>query len=350
VIRLFVVDDSAFVRRALDRLLEAQADIEMVGEAANGIEALEKIPAANPDVVTLDVAMPLMDGLRVLRALLRWKPGLKVLMVSALTSRGAEVTVEALASGAVDVIDKSSFNLMDLDTMRREVVEKIRACGGSPAPLNGAEPSLLSSAPPEMAALASCQLCVIGASTGGPAALQRIVERLQPGFPFPVVLVQHMPAGFTEPFAKRLDALSRLRVAEAVDGERLAPGMVRVAPAGLHLRFTSRLSTALSSQPVDAKHIPSIDYAMQSAAHVRPGRVLGILLTGMGQDGAEGMVAIRATGGPTIAESEASCVVYGMPRAARARGGVTWMLPLPEIAAFLHRLTAESLAASAERR
>jgi two-component system chemotaxis response regulator CheB len=155
-----------------------------------------------------------------------------------------------------------------------------------------------------------------------------------------------MPVGFTQPFAQRLDALSRLQVREAVDGERLAPGMVRVAPAGAHLRVTAGLSIALSGEPSDAKHIPSIDLAMKSAAWAWPGKVLGILLTGMGQDGAEGMVAIRASGAPTIAESEASCVVYGMPRAAQAHGGAGCMLPLPEIAAFLQGLTAASLATS----
>jgi len=334
MVRVFVVDDSAFVRRALARILEAQPDFRMVGEAANGTEALDRIPQADPDLVTLDVAMPGLDGLQVLRGLLRWKPELKVLMLSAHTRLGAEATVEALAAGAMDFIDKSTFNVMDLDTLRREVVDKIAACGRA-----ARSPAVTRAAP----ALAG-DVCVIGASTGGPAALQRILERLPASFPLPVVVVQHMPAGFTRPFAERLDALCRLHVAEAVEGERLLPGRVRVAPAGRHLRVTPNLAVILAAEPADAKHVPSIDLTLKSAARARPGRVLGILLTGMGEDGADGMVAVRAGGGLTIAESEASCVVYGMPRAAWSRGGADYLLPLPEIVGFLERLRGPSRA------
>ncbi len=337
MVRIFLVDDSAFVRRALSRVLEAQPGCRVVGEAASGLEALEKIPRLDPDLVTLDVEMPGMDGLQVLRGLLRWKPRLKVLMLSAHTRRGAEATVEALAAGAVDFIDKSSFNVMDLESLRREVVEKIAAIGPSRTPPATARtPGAAPSQPaPDLEAVARCELCVIGASTGGPAALQRILERISPGFPMPIVVVQHMPAGFTKPFAQRLDGLSRVSIGEAVEGERLIPGQVRIAPAGTHLRITANLAVVLSGEPANAKHVPSIDIAMKSAARACPGRVLGILLTGMGDDGADGMVAIRAGGGLTIAESEASCVVYGMPRAALARGGATCALSLPEIAGLL---------------
>ena len=350
MVRVFVVDDSAFVRRAMARILEAQPGFRMVGEAANGTEALDRIPRLDPDLVTLDVAMPGLDGLQVLRGLLRWKPELKVIMLSAHTQLGAEATVEALAAGAVDFIDKSTFNVMDLDTLRREVVDKIAACGRAPAragagPPPGQLPGAEQPAGPDPVIAEGCDLCVIGASTGGPAALQRILERLPASFPLPVVVVQHMPAGFTRPFAERLDALCRLHVAEAAEGERLLPGRVRVAPAGRHLRVTSNLAVILASEPSDAKHIPSIDLTLKSAARARPGRVLGILLTGMGEDGADGMVAVRAGGGLTIAESEASCVVYGMPRAAWTRGGADHLLALPDIVGFLERLTGPARAA-----
>jgi two-component system chemotaxis response regulator CheB len=354
MIRVFVVDDSAFVRRALARILEAQPDFRMVGEAANGAEALARIPKVDPDLVTLDVAMPGLDGLQVLRGLLRWKPELKVLMLSAHTRLGAEATVEALAAGAVDFIDKSTFNVMDLDTLRREVVDKIAACGRAAArsaAVTRVAPAPAGSRPgPDPAVAEGCDVCVIGASTGGPAALQRILERLPASFPLPVVVVQHMPAGFTRPFAERLDALCRLQVAEAVEGERLLPGRVRVAPAGRHLRVTPNLAVILAAEPADAKHIPSIDLTLKSAARARPGRVLGILLTGMGEDGADGMVTVRAGGGLTIAESEASCVVYGMPRAAWSRGGADYLLPLPEIVGFLERLSGPSRALAGGRR
>jgi two-component system, chemotaxis family, protein-glutamate methylesterase/glutaminase len=333
VTRVFLVDDSAFVRRALTRVLAIEPAFTVVGEAATGAEALSKIPAADPDLVTLDVAMPGMDGLQLLPALLRWKPTLKVLMLSAHTSRGAEATMAALTAGAVDFIDKTTFNVMDLEYLRREVVDRLKAL----APPAGAGPKageVRAPAPAELD-LARCALCVIGASTGGPGAVQRILQALPSGFPIPIVVVQHMPVGFTRPFAERLASLARVRVAEAQDGARLLPGTALIAPAGQHLRVSPNLAVVLTSEPRDAKHVPSVDVTMRSAARSRPGSVLGVLLTGMGEDGAEGMATIRAGGGVTIAESEASCVVYGMPRAAVQRGGAEWVLPLSDIAALL---------------
>jgi two-component system chemotaxis response regulator CheB len=337
--RIFVVDDSAFVRRALARVLAAEPGFVIVGEAESGAEAIARIPAADPDVVTLDVAMPGMDGLQVLPALLRWKPSLRVVMLSAHTQEGATATIAALAAGAVDFIDKTAFNAMDLELLRREVVDRLEAV----AP-NGSEPGAApgaQSAPAldALAAIRGCELCVLGASTGGPAAVQRILQALPARFPLPTVVVQHMPQGFTLPFARRLDSLSRVRVSEAVEGQRLVPGQVVVAPGGLHVRVTPGLAIVLSREPADARHVPSVDVTMRSAARSRPGRVLGILLTGMGEDGAEGMATIRAGGGITIAESEASCVVYGMPRAAVRRGGATWVLALDEIAELLARVS-----------
>ena len=336
MIRVFIVDDSAFVRRALARVLATQPGFRVVGEAESGAEALARIPAADPDFVTLDVAMPGMDGLQVLPALLRWKPSLRVVMLSAHTQHGAAATVTALAAGAVDFIDKTTFNVMDLEFLRREVVDRLEALAPASRHANGAAARPAATAGgPAPADLRACDLCVIGASTGGPAAVQRILQRLPARFPFPVVVVQHMPPGFTDAFARRLDSLSRLRVSEAVEGHRLAAGDVIIAPGGLHLRLTPGLAVVLSAEPSDARHIPSVDVTMRSAARARPGRVLGVLLTGMGEDGAEGMATIRAGGGVTIAESEASCVVYGMPRAAVRRGGATWVLSLGEIAEAL---------------
>ena len=336
--RVFLVDDSAFVRRALTRVLALEPAFQVVGEAASGAEALARIPAADPDLVTLDVEMPGMDGLQVLPALLRWKPSLKVLMLSAHTRDGAEATVAALAAGAVDFIDKTTFNVMDLEYLRREVVDRFRAVA-PPRERNGAGARRLAEVEgPPREALARCELGVIGASTGGPAAVQRIVQGLPAAFPLPIVVVQHMPVGFTRPFAERLDSLSRVRVVEAEDGMRLARGTVLVARAGSHLRLSPNLAVVLSPEPSDAKHIPSVDVTMRSAARVRPGKVLGILLTGMGEDGAEGMAMIRAGGGVTIAESESSCVVYGMPRAAVQRGGAGWVMGVGEIAGVLGRV------------
>jgi two-component system chemotaxis response regulator CheB len=334
VTRVFLVDDSAFVRRALTRVLAIEPAFTVVGEAANGADALARIPEADPDLVTLDVAMPGMDGLQLLPALLRWKPSLKVLMLSAHTGRGAEATVAALAAGAVDFIDKTTFNVMDLEYLRREVVDRLKAL--APA---GPRPGMPARTPrlplPADGDLGRCELCVIGASTGGPAAVQRILQALPARFPMPVVIVQHMPVGFTRPFAERLASLARVRVAEAQDGARLVPGVALIAPAGQHLRVSPNMAVVLGSEPREAKHIPSVDVTMRSAARSRPGKVLGVLLTGMGEDGADGMATIRAGGGVTIAESESSCVVYGMPRAAVQRGGAAYVLPLADIAGLL---------------
>ncbi len=336
MIGIFIVDDSAFVRRALARVLATEPGFRIVGEAASGQEALAKIATADPDFVTLDVAMPGMDGLQLLPALLRWKPSLRVLMISAHTQEGAAATVAALGAGAVDVIDKTTFNVMDLEYLRREVVERLRALAPPATAASGAQTSNGTPSPSvTRAELRRCELCVIGASTGGPAAVQRILQALPANFPIPIVVVQHMPESFTGPFAQRLNSITRIGVLEANEGQRLVPGRAVVARAGEHLRVSPGLVVTLSRTPADAKHIPSVDVTMRSAARARPGRVLGVLLTGMGEDGADGMAMVRAGGGVTIAESESSCVVYGMPRAAVARGGAGWVLPLEEIARLL---------------
>ncbi len=354
MIRVFVVDDSAFARRATTRVLAADPGVQVVGEAAGGAEALARIPALRPDVVTLDLDMPGMNGLVVLRALLARDPALRVVMLSAHTQEGAEATLEALAVGAADFLDKSRFGLMDLEGFGRELRERVQALGagrrrmdermsgGADERMNrsrgrpSAPPLLRSSAPPAI------DLCVLGASTGGPAAIQLVLGQLPADFPAPIAIVQHMPPGFTRPFAVRLDAHCRLKVSEAEDGKRLVPGQVVIAPAGRHLTFTTGLGVVLSPEPAAARHIPSVNVMMLSAARVRPGRVLGVLLTGMGDDGADGMVAIRASGGVTVAESEESCVVYGMPRAAAERGGAERLLPIGALAEWLAAVRAAS--------
>lgn len=337
MIRVFVVDDSPFVRKALRRVLTADREIQVVGEAATGEEALARIPDADPHVVTLDVEMHGINGLDVLRQLLIWRPGLRVLMLSAHTREGASATLEALAAGAADFIDKQSLNLMDLDRLGHELGDRLRALGGgrdTHLPRIRPEGGVRRGAAlpiPSAVELSKVDLCVIGASTGGPAALQSLLEAIPAEFPVPVAIVQHMPAGFTKPFATRLDGLCRLTVAEAVDRQRLVPGMVVVAPAGVHLRVTPSLVTSLSDDAAGLRHVPSVDVLFRSAAKARSAGVLGILLTGMGDDGAEGLSLIRAQGGITIAESEESCAVYGMPRAAVERGAAGFVLPLLEI-------------------
>lgn len=352
MIRVFVVDDSPFVRKALRRVLAAAGGIQVVGEAATGEEALARIPDADPQVVTLDVAMHGISGLDVLRQLLLWRPGLRVLMLSAHTQEGASATLEALAAGAADFIDKQTLNLMDLDRLGRELGDRLRALG-APRDTHARRPAITAPArrrPPEAlpagADLARAELCVIGASTGGPAALQALLEALPANFPVPIAIVQHMPPGFTRPFAARLDGLCRLRVREAEAGLRLEPGLAVIAPAGRHLRLGAALGVLLDDEARGARHVPSVDVLFRSAAVARPGAVLGVLLTGMGDDGAEGLSLIRAQGGLTIAESEESCAVYGMPRAAVQRGAAQFVLPLPEIRGVLEGMSALSSARS----
>jgi two-component system chemotaxis response regulator CheB len=343
--RVFVVDDSPFIRKALSRILSLRPDFILVGAAASGTEALERIPVARPHVVTLDVEMPGMDGLETLKQLQRRHPGLPVLMLSAHTHDGATTTMDAMAAGAMDFIDKSGLNVMDFDRLSRELLGKVEACRDSRRPFRwdrpgrpsgGHTPQPFVPRPPRSQSLpqvewAAFDLCVIGASTGGPAALQAMVEAIPAGFPVPLAVVQHMPVGFTKPFADRLNGLAHIRVRESLDQDQLEPGLMLVARAGAHLHVSGDLTTAVALDPLDAKHIPSVDVLMTSAARARGPRVLGVLLTGMGDDGAQGMLAIQKQGGLTVAESEETCVVFGMPRAAHMRGGVSHLLPLPDI-------------------
>ena len=247
-----------------------------------------------------------MDGLETLKQLMRRHPGLPVLMLSAHTRDGANTTLDAMAMGAMDFIDKSGLNVMDFDRLSRELLRKIQACRLSCRPFKWDRPGRPAggSTPPPFTLRPRSRslpkvnwdaydLCVIGASTGGPAALQAVVEKIPAGFPVPLAVVQHMPVGFTKPFADRLNGLARIRVREALDQDLLEPGSMLVARAGAHLHVSPDLTTAVTLDPIDAKHIPSVDVLMTSAARARGRRVLGVLLTGMGDDGAEGMLAIR---------------------------------------------------------
>ncbi len=268
MIRVFVVDDSTFVRKAIVKVLHRDPDLRVVGEAASGAEALRTIARANPDVVTLDLAMPGLDGLQALRGLLAWRSDLPVLMLSAHTHEGAAATIEALAIGAVDFVDKSAFSVLDLDSLGRQLVERIKLWGPKRPTARAARVPLVDTpeAPETPASLSQCDLCVIGTSTGGPPALQYIFERLPAAFPMPIAIVQHMPLGFTKPFADRLNTMCRLAVREARNGDSLIPGRALVAPAGQHLVIAGDRTVALQDEPRDTAHTPSVDVLMRSAA------------------------------------------------------------------------------------
>jgi two-component system chemotaxis response regulator CheB len=344
-IRVLVVDDSPLVRRTIEILLAADPEVTVVGNAADGLDALAKIRGLRPDVVTLDVMMPRLDGLKVL-ASLRGENPVRVLMLSSLTQEGAEETLQALDLGAVDFIDKTALLISgDPATAGRDLLAKIRtAAAVDPARLGRRETprgGVPAAAPPQRPG--GADLVVIGASTGGPPALQALIPALPADLRAGVVIVQHIPAGFTRPFAGRLDAASALSVREAEQGDRVRAGEVLVAPGGRHLRFTERggeLVVVLDAEPSDSLHRPSVDIAMKSAAGVRGRRSAGVLLTGMGSDGAWGMWDIRTRGGWTLAESEESCVVYGMPRAAVELGAASEVVPLAQMAARLAAVVA----------
>jgi two-component system chemotaxis response regulator CheB len=327
-IRVLVIDDSAFVRKAVERMLGGADDIEVCGFAADGEEGLRRARELRPDVVTLDIKMPRLGGLETLERLMAEQP-LPVLLMSTLTQEGAEVTLRGLELGAMDFVDKSSVQPMSMLSLADELIAKVRAIGRArvrPRPLP---------APARPAGRAAVELVAVAASTGGPTALQQVVSGLPAGFPAPVLIVQHIPRGFTRSLAERLDARSAIPVREAKDGELVLPGAVLIAPAGIHTRVVRRggaVVVTLDEEPRDALHRPSADVLMASVAEVYRERAIGVVLTGMGADGTEGLRAIRAAGGQTLAESEESCVIYGMPKAAVEAGVVDRSVPLDRVA------------------
>ena len=335
---MVVVDDSAFVRRALERMLGSAPDMEVVGTAVDGLDCIEKVRQLRPDVVTLDIHMPRLGGLEALKVLMAEDP-VPVLLLSSLTREGADVTLKGLELGAMDFVDKSrvqgSMNLLDL---AEELKEKVRALAQVPrSRLHGVAPVGPGDrlAPHPSGLPGRVDVVAIGTSTGGPPALQAIVPRFPEGLPSTIMVVQHMPEGFTRSLAERLAALSVVPVREAEDGEPVGGGAVLIAPAGRHMKLKRRGSGVkvwLDDEPHTALHRPSIDVLMSSVAKHYGPRALGVVLTGMGSDGVEGLRAIRQGGGRTLAESEETCVIYGMPKAAVEAGVVDRSVPLGRMA------------------
>ena len=348
--RVLIVDDSTFVRKALRKVFEARTGLSVAGEAGDGYEAVRMCGALAPDIVTLDIQMPGMDGLAALKEIKRQWPSLPVLVLASASSNGPEVAMEALALGAFEFVDKGQFRSMDFQLMGEEVVRKVRvglavsAATAPVAPAAAGRPRPVRPAPREGAPSPlkqDAQAVCIGASTGGPAALGVILERLPAGFPFPVAIVQHMPVGFTAAFAERLNQSSRLEVREARGGEPFLPGWAFLAPAGYHLVFGAGAGgpqVELAAEPAGGAHVPSVDVLLSSAARTFGSRAIGIVLTGMGSDGREGAKALVAAGGTVVAESEASCAVYGMPRAVVEAGLASAVWSADEIASELRRL------------
>ncbi len=336
-IRVLIVDDSSLVRTLLTRALEEDPGLEVVGTAADPYEARDRILELRPDVMTLDVDMPRMNGIEFLRRLIPQHP-LPVVMVSSLTRQGQQATLDALAAGAVDFVAKAeSGDPAARGAMLRELRTKLhtaaiaRVSPGSERLRSTAAPTAPCGPDAEKNAR---RVIAIGASTGGTEAIKQIVTRFPAAMP-PVLVVQHMPAGFTRMFAERLNQLSALTVREAADGDPVLPGQVLVAPGGLQMRLEGSpgaLRVRCEALPLVGGHAPSVDVLMNSLARCAAKGSVGLLLTGMGADGAEGMCALRKAGGRTLAQDQATSVVFGMPRVAFERGGVEKLLPLGAIA------------------
>jgi two-component system chemotaxis response regulator CheB len=339
VIRVLVIDDSTFVRQALARMLASDPEIEVVGLASDGSDGHAKACALRPDVITLDMRMPRMDGLEALRRIMADCPA-PVLLLSSHTTEGASLTMRGLEMGAMDFVDKSSVQgPMNLLGLTDELIAKVRALASVPrskvvAALPRPWPQR-KPAPRPPRGKSGVETVVIGTSTGGPPALQAIIPRLPADFASAVLIVQHMPVGFTRSLAERLDSRSVLTVREAADGDPVTPGCVLVAPAGRHMKVRRRARAVevwLDDEPRSALHRPSVDVLMASVAAIYGVRALGVLLTGMGSDGVEGLRAIRQAGGRALAESEETSVIYGMPKAAVEAGVVDESVPLDRMA------------------
>ncbi len=333
-IKVLVVDDSALVRSLLGEIIRAAPDMELVGTAPDAYVARDLVNTQVPDVITLDIEMPRMDGLSFLEKLMRARPT-PVVMISTLTEQGAEATLRALELGAVDFIPKPKLDVSSgIRQYGDAIVEKIRMAAKVKVQALLARPAVgARAAIAHLPLMGTEKIIAIGASTGGTEAIKNLLLQLPPALPG-MVITQHMPAGFTRTFADRLNKLGHLRVAEAQGGERILPGHAWLAPGGQHLRversgadYCVRLS---SDEPVQG-HRPSVDVMMESVARAAGRNVLGVLLTGMGKDGARGMLAIRQQGGYTLAQDEASCVVYGMPREAVLLNAVDQVAPLGDL-------------------
>lgn len=346
--KVLVVDDSAFMRKALSGMLEKDPRLSVVGVARNGEEAIQKVRELKPDVVTMDVEMPGMNGLDALRQIMATQP-VPVLMVSSLTEEGAKETLAALELGAVDYIPKHLEGVAtNIAAVEHELIGKVLAAAKakvvrkSPAASNAAGKSSVK--PATSAALTAfsvtatrgMKLVAIGCSTGGPLALQEILPLFPADFPAAVLIVQHMPRYFTRPFAERMNQMSHITVREAVDGDIIAPGVALVAPGGVQMRVCRRQSIhaeiSLSKDGEGLLHAPSADVMMKSVASIFGTRGIGVILTGMGHDGLEGMKEIKAAGGRTVAQNEATCTVYGMPKAVVDAGLADKVVPLSHIA------------------
>ena len=344
-IKVLIVDDSAVVREVLRQILSREPGIRVIATAPDPLFAIERMKTEQPDVITLDIEMPRMDGLTFLNKLMAERPT-PVVICSSLAVQGAETTMQAMAAGAVSIITKPTLNVEGfLRDAGNDIVDAVRgAAAANLRNIRAARPAVpMTSAPTSPPRLATAmaqtteRIVAIGTSTGGTVALENVLTtlpRVSPG----IVIVQHMPAGFTKSFAQRLDSLCQIRVEEARNGQRVLPGLALIAPGGLHMlvvRSGAQYVVEIKDGPPVNRHKPSVDVLFRSVARCAGRNSMGIIMTGMGDDGARGLLEMREGGAFTLAQDEASCVVYGMPREAVAIGAADRVLPLAETAGVL---------------
>lgn len=350
-IKVLIVDDSVFMRKALEVMLGAESDIEIVGSAKNGQEAVDMAASLSPDIITMDVEMPVMDGITALQKIMANKP-IPTLMVSSLTKEGADATLKALDAGALDFITKDSHSFGG-EQVEKELLNKIRqfahtnmvfkrlATKGAATAgfqIKSSFPAAASHSGTkrvEVAKTGHKRVVAIGTSTGGPQALQKVIPFIPENIGVPIVLTQHMPPNFTASLAQRLNALSKIKVIEAQGGEKLEPNVCYIAKGGLHLKFRQQGSdvyTYLEETPTNYYNIPAVDVMVDSIVKIFGKDCLGVIMTGMGSDGMNSFKALHDMGGIVIAQDEPSCVVYGMPRAVVDAGASSEIIPLDDIA------------------
>jgi two-component system chemotaxis response regulator CheB len=337
-IRVLVVDDSAVIRKLVTEALASDPHIEVVGTAQNGQVAVEKVTQLGPDAVTMDIEMPVMNGIDAVRAIRRTRPRLPIVMFSTLTERGAAATLDALTAGASDYVTKPS-NVSGFaqsqKNVREQLIPKLRALTGI-----GVQPSAPLRLPaqprqPKGRREGAFQALVLGCSTGGPDALSKVMPGLPANLSVPVLIVQHMPPVFTRLLAQRLDSVCPLRVSEAVEGDEVVPGRVLIAPGGQHLEVRRRgagIVVHLTEEPPENFCRPAVDVLFRTAVSIYRDRLLAVVLTGMGRDGEKGAALVRQAGGEVIAQDEPTSVVWGMPGAVTTSGLADKVVPLPRIA------------------
>lgn len=343
MIKVLIVDDSAFMRKLLSDVFASDPEFTVIDTARNGKDAIDKIKRHKPDVVTLDVEMPVLDGIKALEIIMQECPT-PVVMISSLTRAGAEATMKALEAGAAEFVAKTSGPISSVTGISQEVLEKCKTAARvnvsrlkRPAPIH---PIIVPTQTPVIGLQE--RVVAIGTSTGGPRALQEVLTRLPANFPYGVVVVQHMPPGFTKSLAERLNSLSALEVKEAESGDVIRPGLAVIAPGDYHLtlvRDGKKTIVHLGKEPPIGGHRPAVDPMMESVARIYGSGAIGVILTGMGHDGAKGMQIIKRQNGATIAEHASTTVVNGMPKSAIELGVVDAVVPLPEIAAEIIKYT-----------